>query len=664
MSSLKKILLLLSGFMPLYAFCQLNEDMDIAGNKNETQKTKEKIVFKRVKTWSLNGIGAFSDTLNIDTLPRYYHNFHPGFRNAITNTYTGNYGGAIETHNFYERPLSSEFYFFRNHDSYLLTPARVNFYNTTTPFTLIDYSQSDNKNESNEARLNVLHSQNISPVLNVTFRYDQAKSDGQYNFQKNKNSFISLYSSYSGEKLNVYGGFIFNRISNEENGGMKDDDKLLFTETKYVQMNLSDASSTLKNNCFFATGEYKAGINEKYQDTVKFRPIAGFIYSLQISNNLRLFKEGQTSDNSEYFPVSYLNRNFSYDSVRLSAVTNLAQLKFYESADKKYSFGKRIFAGIEYVTLSFAAPGYKEAVFPFFPGNFSGPLYTGPEDRRNKNRYLNTFVGGGIFRKTGKFWIWNFDGRQYLTGYKAGQTEINGIISKPLKLLKDSLSIFSVEGNLWNRVPDYFQEKYFSNRIKWNKELQNEQRMQAKASFAIPRYHFNSGVSYSLINNFIYHDTLGIPSQTKTELLVISAFANKEFNLRHFSFLSQILWQKASDSRFIHLPDLSARLVLSYNLVISKVLYVQLGADTRYFTAFYTDAYHPATGFFYLQFKKLNGNYPYMDLFANLKLKRTRVFFQYMNAGSLFLNKPYFTALHYPMNSATFRLGVSWSFYN
>jgi hypothetical protein len=128
--------------------------------------------------------------------------------------------------------------------------------------------------------------------------------------------------------------------------------------------------------------------------------------------------------------------------------------------------------------------------------------------------------------------------------------------------------------------------------------------------------------------------------------------------------MTQILWQKVSDSRFIHLPELSARLVLSYNMVVSKVLFVQMGADARYYTEYYADAYHPATSFFYLQYKKLIGNYPYIDLFADLKLKRTRVFFQYMNLGSLFLNKSYFTSLHYPMNKATFRLGVAWSFYN
>jgi hypothetical protein len=155
-----------------------------------------------------------------------------------------------------------------------------------------------------------------------------------------------------------------------------------------------------------------------------------------------------------------------------------------------------------------------------------------------------------------------------------------------------------------------------------------------------------------------------MPAQTKKELLILSAFAGKEFKISNFNLLLRLLWQKASGPQFIHLPDFSGRLVLSYNMVISKVLYVQLGVDTRYNTAYYADAYHPVTGLFYLQNEKKLGNYPYTDIFANLKLKRTRVFAQYMNAGSLFLNKSGFTALHYPMNQATFRLGLAWSFYD
>jgi hypothetical protein len=638
----------------------INSQLEKPGNT----ETRKKAITSHVRSWKISDNGIFTDSVKIDTLYKNYHNYNPVLKNSITGTFTGNYGGSYLDNDFSKRKYENEFYFFRTHDAYLLSPTGLNYYNTTTPYTLLDYSQSESKNRGNETRFNVLHSQNVTPFLNITFRYDQAKSQGQYKYQENKNHFITLYSSFTRDKLKIYGGFIFNRIFNQENGGMANDNDLATVAPEWVNMKLTDASSAFKNNYFFADAEYRFGISEEDENKTNFRPVAGILYSLLISQNQKIFNEGNEIDNSSFFTHSWLNQKYSHDSVRFNTLTNLFQIKFYESALRKFSFGKRAFAGIEIVKTSFAAPGYSEAVFPFHPGNFTDKIYSGPSPRWYNQNYSNAFFGGGIYRETGKFWTWDFDGRQYVTGIKAGQTEINGTISKPVHFWKDSLSYIRIKGNLWNRTPDNFHEKYFSNRIKWDNDFLNEQVMNASFSFSSPAHYLETGAKYSLFNNYIYHDTLGIPAQTKNELLILSAFINKEIKWRHFGILTEVLWQKASAPRYIHLPGLSARLIISYNMLLSKVLYIEIGADTRYNTAYFADAYHPVTGLFYLQNKLKLGNYPYTDAFINAKLKRTRIFAQYMNLGSLFLEKSYFTSLHYPMNKATFRLGISWSFYD
>jgi hypothetical protein len=96
----------------------------------------------------------------------------------------------------------------------------------------------------------------------------------------------------------------------------------------------------------------------------------------------------------------------------------------------------------------------------------------------------------------------------------------------------------------------------------------------------------------------------------------------------------------------------------------SKVLYTQLGIDTRFNTKFYADAYEPATARFYWQDNQKIGNYPFIDLHANLKLKRTRVFFRVMNVGAGLLPGEYYVAPDYPLYRRTYRLGVAWSFYD
>ena len=662
----KYILVIIVASVTWLSSGQVRPAFDTVGEEQEEPaEIPKKKIASRVVSWNVKNEGAFVDSLIIDTVYHHYHNYHPVYKNSITNTYTGNYGGAYLNNDFSLRNYGTGFYFARTHDAYLLTPERIEFYNTTTPYTMLDYSQSENKNRQNETRFNVLHSQNVNQNLNLTFRFDQAKSDGQYNYQESRNNSISLYSSYNSERVNAYAGFISNRIRNSESGGMADDNQLLQIEkSEYITMLLTDAKSEIKNSYLFATGEYLIGSGPEPDEEEKFRPFASAIYHIRLEHFIRQFWEGEKSNNSEYFPEYFLNPEFTHDSVRFRSLRNQFQLLFHESAQKKFSFGQRAFIGIDLVSRLFSAPGYNNPVYPFHEGVFENVYYLGPFPRYNKKTYTNVYVGGGIFRHLGDFWTWDIEGKQYITGFLAGQTELKGVLSKPVQILGDSLAGFRIRAELVNRVPDYFQQEFFSNRYQWKNDFVNEQNMNASFEFYVPARKLEAGVRYSLFNNFIYHGDKGLPMQTNSEQLILSAYAGKEIKWGNFGLNARVLWQQASAGQYIHLPGLSVRLVPSYDLLIAKVLYTQFGMDVRFNTEYYADAYNPATGFFYLQNEKLLGSYPYMDAFANLKLKRTRVFFQYMNLGSHFLNKPYFTALSHPMNRATFRLGVAWSFYN
>jgi hypothetical protein len=112
------------------------------------------------------------------------------------------------------------------------------------------------------------------------------------------------------------------------------------------------------------------------------------------------------------------------------------------------------------------------------------------------------------------------------------------------------------------------------------------------------------------------------------------------------------------------LPAVAGYISMNYRTVISKVLYTQLGIDTRYNTSFYADAYEPGTSIFYLQNKQKIGNYPFIDFHVNLKLKRTRVFFKLMNAASGLAGDNFNAAPDYPYYQRTYRIGVAWSFYD
>lgn len=617
------------------------------GEGNEEVKN-EKEIESKVKLWYLKGDGAFQDSTKLDTLHDYSHIYHPVFKNAITATYTGNYGNPGMTNDFFQREHQTNYFFLQSRQDYLLTPAKVKYFNTTTPYTRFDFSQSENKSRNNETRFDVVHSQNVTPFWNWTFRTNQEKSDGQYNAQDAKNNFVALNTSYNRDQWKIHGGFISNSIKNSENGGLIADSIMDGGQKpEYWAVNLSETKSKFNSINYYTTAEYRLG---KYDwnevDSVEvFRPILGIMYNFEHDRYTQEFLDEEDTTNN-FFENTYYGPDYTLDEIKYNRISNLFQLKQYENPNRKYTFGKRAFLG-----------------YDLYRGSTPG-VQVDTVHRRFDIKYSNLYVGGGIFREMGSFWLWNFDGKINLAGRNAGELELNGMITKPFKFWGDSTASMTFTGSFENRVPDYFQETFRSNHFQWDNDFDAEQRITLGAKFRVPQRKLELAANYAAINNFLYNNTEAIPDQTANEMLVMSVYADKDFNYRRFHFRTRILWQKVSEERYLHLPEWSAFVNTYYQFTISKVMFTQIGADVRYNTKYYADAYAPSTGLFYLQNEQEYGDYPYIDVYANLRLKRTRVFFKWMNIGTNFLDGRYMTTPNYPMPRATFRLGVSWAWYD
>ena len=72
----------------------------------------------------------------------------------------------------------------------------------------------------------------------------------------------------------------------------------------------------------------------------------------------------------------------------------------------------------------------------------------------------------------------------------------------------------------------------------------------------------------------------------------------------------------------------------------------------------------PATGVFYNQAERLTGNYPWVNAFLNLKLKRTRFFFMFEHLNEGFSGFEYQHVPGYQLPVRMFKYGIAWTFYN
>ena len=101
---------------------------------------------------------------------------------------------------------------------------------------------------------------------------------------------------------------------------------------------------------------------------------------------------------------------------------------------------------------------------------------------------------------------------------------------------------------------------------------------------------------------------------------------------------------------------------------IAKVLGVELGADATYFTKYYAPDFCPAINQFAVQKNEASrielGEFPFIDVYANMTLKGVRFFLVMTNVVNNGANHMTFLAPHYPINGSTLHMGVSWPFFN
>jgi hypothetical protein len=618
-----------------------NDDSKSGMSKKNKTPSKPKIP-SHIKTWQVNKFGSEIKRNEMDTTLSFYHVYHPIFQKSISNTFIGNNGGAYISNDFFNRS-QSDFYFVRSYDAYFLTPSGINYMNTTTPYSMLDYSQSENSTSKNETRFNVFLSQNVNKKFNFEFIFNQTKATGQYLYQANKFHNVALVTSYLSDKIVSHSNIIFNQIRTEENGGLaSDQDFGNSSETENYVVNIDDAVGKVQNYNIITTNEYRLGKTVKSDSVAKskarFIPRVGFIHQLEISGNERTFTK---TDATSFFKNTYTNTSTTSDKTTYTRITNIFQIKAYEAPDRNFTFGKRVYIGNDQLMYNFSeSTGY-------FP-----------------KKQSNVYVGGGIFRREGKFWQWEAEGKIYIVGYRAGQTELSGLLNKPLRIGSDTTS-FRIEGWIKTIVPDYYQRYFYSNHFQWSNSFKNIKDMTIRSSIHSQEFKTTIGMNYSLIGNYIYNDTDALPAQAGSELLVLSGYINKDFETDHWLIRLQALVQKSNNDNVVHLPTFAGFASLNFRTIVSKVLHFQLGADTHYNSAFYADAYEPATARFYLQSTQSIGKYPFIDLHANMKLKRTRFFFLLMNAGAGIIGgNKYFMAPDYPYYYRTYRIGIAWSFYD
>ena len=189
------------------------------------------------------------------------------------------------------------------------------------------------------------------------------------------------------------------------------------------------------------------------------------------------------------------------------------------------------------------------------------------------------------------------------------------------------------------------------------------------SSFSYPARKFELKFNYAIIKNYTDFDTAKLPSQYSGGLSVAAISVRKELRAWKFHLATDVIIQKSSNVNILDLPLATVRTAGYFEHLFrfrktGGKLNLQLGFDVTYNTLYHPYSYMPATGRFYRQDVVSAGDYPFVNVFLNFKVKRTRVFVMFDHVNYGLMSSSYDMIPSYPMNIRMLRYGLSWTFYD
>ena len=630
--------------------------------------------------WRLSETLGTRYSVPIDTLHLNFYQTDQPYSWDDGSTGAGYLGGPSMSRIVLNRDEMPEFIFKFPFMRNIVTPQTYTFYNTRLPMTLLSYmsgASKENRNDDLKATL----SGNVNKKLGFEGNAQLLHNKGFYARQRNKNFNWQLAANYICDKYQLDVMFNAYNLTLQENGGIADDAFILRpdevdngrgnVDDKDIPVNLNGALTRLRGKNVYAThrynwGNYKTKVINDTLSVEEYVPIMSFIHTFDFEDNQRGFTDNNADDNKNFFKNSYINSNETKDTTSYWKISNTLGVSLLEGFTKRAKMGVSAFATYEVRRFKLMpTPSPQEA-----NKQPQLPLLPGEEYPFSSEQNMLTFtdnilwVGGELSKRQGSILTYDVKGKWGLSGSELGSMDIEGGVQSKFKFLKDSLSIRAY-GFFKNIEPAFYTKRYNSNHFVWNNDFGKIRKFRVGGEVVIPGWGTYLNVGFENVQNHVYFNKDNLPTQDSDNIQIFNATLKQRLKLSIVHLDLEAIYQASSKQSVIPVPALSAYGNLYVLFKIAKVLETQIGVDCRYNTLYYSEIYNPATATFRVQDEYKVGNYPYMNVYANMKLKMVRFYVMYahFNQG-LFGGNNYMNMPHYPMNPASFQFGVSIDFAN
>lgn len=609
----------------------------------------------------------------VDTLPdRYAQRSVPSMLSDAWAT-TGNLGGEGINMIWAERPATSDFFFRDAVEPWLPSPDKMIFYNTRLPMTLLSYNTGGGRDNAQD-RLAATFSGNINRQAQVGAFMDYLYSKGCYANQAAKNLAWGFSGSYIGPRYSFQGYFYHYNLLNKENGGITD--PLYITDPAVVQggvtsvdpkaipTNLSNAHSRFKGTRVTLNNRYNFGFwrtdEPQEGDTVERRtyvPVTSVIWTFNYTEGKHVFTDSDEPGASDFFANRYLYPDRTGDRTSYWSVENTVGVSLLEGFHKYAKFGLAAY-------LTYTINKYNQTADTLSADDKASltPLPEGVAGIPNSATEHLAYAGAQLTKQHGSLLTYQANARLGITGRTAGDIAVDGWVRTRIPIRADSLDIRAF-GSFNNTAAPYLLENYISNHFAWRNSFGKERTLRFGGAVDFPRSGSHIEVEAGNVQNRIYFSDAFVPVQHGGSVQVFSARVRQALHAGILHWDNTVTYQTSSDAAVLPLPKLAvySNLYLKFRIA---TLFVQLGVDCDYYTRYFAPRYQPATATFANQTKVQVGNYPFMNVYANLKLSKVRFYVMMSHINQGWFSRDYFSLPDYPLNPRRFQLGLSIDFAN
>jgi len=602
--------------------------------------------------------------------------FNLRFPIPASNIYLGNLGNASESILFSPSMKPGWDPGFHAFDVYKWKPSATRFFNTTRPYSELNYFLGSRTEQIIEA----MHTQNIKPNWNASFQYRFINSPGFFQNQSANHSNI-LFTSWYESKKKRYNNYFFllaNHLQSAENGGIRNDGDYLHNTLSYKDR--FGIPTVLGGDQQFTTNFFSTNIKtgNRYRESTAL-----------MRQQYDLGKKDSLVTDSTVVPLFYPRLRFEhtisyntykyqyFDFATVDPITGSTDTDYYNN-----NYGLLIHPGDSVhlqdswknLTNDFSIYQFPDAknLQQFVKLGATLQTIKGEFDNASTSFYNLIFHGEYRNKTRNQKWDAELFGNLYSAGFNSGDYNAHISLKRFAGRKKQGYAEIGFENV--NRSPSFlFDARSSFDLDKTAPGFNKENSSHFFASIYQPALKLKLSGDYYLISNYTYFTNYSKLEQYQPLFNFLQVSVQKVLKLgKHFNWYADVYLQQKTGNVPLHVPLIFTRNRIAFEGNFFRNLYIFTGFEIKYNTAYKADNYSPVPGQFFYQDSLTIHNLPEISAFIQFRIKGFKAFIRAENLNTMqvttgggfgFTNNN-LAAPGYPYPGLQIRFGIWWSFVN